>query len=50
VISREIIWNEEEFPDTSRAVVPHLSVLTKPEEPLPRQEDDEEDTPDVVGA
>jgi hypothetical protein len=36
VISRDIIWNEEEFPGTSRAVVPHLSVLTEPEEPLPR--------------
>jgi transposase InsO family protein len=50
VISRDIIWNEEEFPGTSCAVVPHLSVLTEPEEPLPRREDDEEDTPDVVGA
>jgi hypothetical protein len=50
VISRDIIWNEEEFPGTSCAVVPHLSVLTEPEEPLPRREDDKEDTPDVVGA
>jgi hypothetical protein len=50
VISRDIIWNEE-FPGNSRAVVPYLSVLSEPEEePLPRQEDDEEDTPDVVGA
>jgi hypothetical protein len=29
----EIIWNEEEFPGTSHAIVPHLSVLTEPEEP-----------------
>jgi hypothetical protein len=50
VISRDIIWNEEEFPGNPHAVVPYLSVLSEPqEEPLPRREDDEEDTPDVVG-
>jgi hypothetical protein len=36
VISRDIIWNEEEFPGNSHAVVPHLFVLSEPEEePLP---------------
>jgi hypothetical protein len=51
VISRDIIWNEEEFPGTSCAVVVHLSVLSEPEEePLLHREDDEEDSPDVVGA
>jgi hypothetical protein len=51
VISRDIIRNEEEFPGNSHTIVPYLGVLSEPEEePLPRQEDDDKNTPDVVGA